>query len=127
MTTTSPPGRRHGDRLTPENAALVLLDHQTGIMLGVADFGPTEFKNNVLALAGLAHIHGLPTVQTTSFETGPNGPLMVPTNRVAAAGERQGDWRKATGEKLGGPFGGRLTFHGDVQSNIAVRAGGGRG
>ena len=38
---------------------------------------PDEFKNNVLALAALrASIFKLPTILTTSFENGPNGPLV---------------------------------------------------
>lgn len=42
----------------------------------VQDFTPDEFKNNVLALADLAKFFNLPTILTTSFEQGPNGPLM---------------------------------------------------
>lgn len=61
---------------TPQNAAMVLLDHQTGIMLGVGDFTAAEFKNNILALAKIAKVYDLPTVLTTSYEDGPNGPLM---------------------------------------------------
>ncbi len=37
---------------------------------------PDEFKNNVLALADLAKYFKLPTILTTSFENGPNGPLV---------------------------------------------------
>ena len=35
-----------------------------------------SFKNNVLALGDLAKYFNLPTILTTSFETGPNGPLV---------------------------------------------------
>lgn len=62
--------------LTPDNAALVLLDHQTGIMQGVQDFPPAEFRSHVLALAKVGRIFGLPVVLTTSYDTGPNGPLL---------------------------------------------------
>ena len=40
------------------------------------DYGPDEFRNNVLALAGTARYFGLPTILTTSFEQGPNGVIM---------------------------------------------------
>jgi nicotinamidase-related amidase len=42
----------------------------------VRDIEPDSFKNNVLALAHLANYFKLPTILTTSFETGPNGPLL---------------------------------------------------
>ncbi|AKT41504.1 isochorismate family cysteine hydrolase YcaC [Chondromyces crocatus] len=62
-------------RLRKEDAAVLLVDHQAGLMSLVRDFHPDEFKNNVLALADLSKYFGLPTILTTSFETGPNGPL----------------------------------------------------
>lgn len=42
----------------------------------VRDIDPDKFKNNVLALAALAKYFNLPTILTTSFEQGPNGPLV---------------------------------------------------
>jgi nicotinamidase-related amidase len=42
----------------------------------VRDIDPDTFKNNVLALADLAKHFKLPTILTTSFEDGPNGPLV---------------------------------------------------
>jgi nicotinamidase-related amidase len=42
----------------------------------VRDIDPDRFKNNVLALADAARYFGLPTILTTSFEDGPNGPLV---------------------------------------------------
>ncbi len=63
-------------RLDRDNAAVLLVDHQTGLLSLVRDFDPDKFKNNVLALADLAKYFNLPTILTTSFETGPNGPLV---------------------------------------------------
>ncbi|MDR5886464.1 MULTISPECIES: isochorismate family cysteine hydrolase YcaC [Halomonadaceae] len=63
-------------RLDKENAAVLLVDHQTGLLSLVRDIDPDRFKNNVLALADLAKYFGLPTILTTSFEDGPNGPLV---------------------------------------------------
>lgn len=63
-------------RLDKKNAAVLLVDHQTGLINLVQDFTPDEFKNNVLALADIASYFKLPTILTTSFEDGPNGPLV---------------------------------------------------
>lgn len=63
-------------RLDKNNAAMLLVDHQTGLLSLVRDIDPDKFKNNVLATADLAKYFGLPTILTTSFETGPNGPLV---------------------------------------------------
>ena len=65
------------ERLTPENAALLLIDHQTGLMLGVGTLEPTKLRNNALAFAELGKVFNLPTVVTTSASDGPNGPLMA--------------------------------------------------
>jgi nicotinamidase-related amidase len=63
-------------RLDRADAALLLVDHQSGLISLVQDFSPNEFKNNVLALAACGAYFKLPTVLTTSFEEGPNGPLV---------------------------------------------------
>lgn len=63
-------------RLDKNNAAMLLVDHQTGLLSVVRDIDPDKFKNNVLATADLAKYFNLPTILTTSFETGPNGPLV---------------------------------------------------
>ena len=63
-------------RLDKNNAAMLLVDHQTGLLSLVRDIDPDKFKNNVLATADLAKYFNLPTILTTSFETGPNGPLV---------------------------------------------------
>ena len=63
-------------RLDKDNAAVLLVDHQTGLLSLVRDIDPDKFKNNVLALSDLASYFKLPTILTTSFEDGPNGPLV---------------------------------------------------
>jgi nicotinamidase-related amidase len=60
-----------------------LVDHQTSLISLVQDFSPNEFKNNVLALADVARLFELPTILTTSFEQGPNGPL-VPETKISS-------------------------------------------
>lgn len=63
-------------RLDKDNAALLLVDHQAGLISLVQDFAPNEFKNNVLAVGALGKFFNLPTILTTSFEEGPNGPIV---------------------------------------------------
>lgn len=64
------------EKLTADNCAMLLIDHQTGTMLGVQDIRLDQFRSNVLALAKTAKAHNLPTVLTASYAEGPNGPLM---------------------------------------------------
>jgi len=63
-------------RLSVDQAVVLLVDHQVGLLSLVQDYTPDEFKNNVLALAGTAKLFGLPTILTTSFENGPNGVIL---------------------------------------------------
>lgn len=63
-------------RLDKDQAAVLLVDHQAGLLSLVRDIDPDRFKNNVLALGDLAKYFNLPTILTTSFEEGPNGPLV---------------------------------------------------
>lgn len=64
------------NRLNKDDVTLLMVDHQAGLLSLVRDFGPDDFKNNVLALADIAKFFGIPTILTTSFEEGPNGPLV---------------------------------------------------
>jgi hypothetical protein len=52
--------------LTSENAALVLVDHQVGLMTGVRDCSIAELKHNVVGLAKAATALRLPIVATTT-------------------------------------------------------------
>lgn len=63
-------------RLNRDEAVVLLVDHQVGLLSLVRDIDPDKFKNNVLALAESAKYFNLPTILTTSFEEGPNGPLL---------------------------------------------------
>ena len=66
--------------LTSENAALVLIDHQVGLMTGVRDYSTGELKHNVVALAKAAKALKLPIVVTTTARDsmwGPTFPELV--------------------------------------------------
>ena len=62
-------------KLDKDNAVVLLVDHQAGLASLVREIDPDKFKNNTLAVAELAKYFNLPTILTTSFEDGPNGPL----------------------------------------------------
>jgi len=64
------------ETLNSDNAALLLVDHQTGLAQCVRDMSPETWKNNALAIAKIGKIFNLPTVLTTSAEDGANGPLL---------------------------------------------------
>ncbi|MDT0184006.1 isochorismatase family protein [Microbacterium sp. ARD31] len=64
------------NRLERERTALVLVDHQVGLLLGVHDQDQEQLRRNVVALAKFAKVYGLPVVVTTSAEQGPNGALL---------------------------------------------------
>jgi nicotinamidase-related amidase len=73
---------RNYEQLTAENAALVLVDHQIGLMTGVRDVSIGELKHNVVALAKAAKALKLPIVVTTTARDsmwGPTFPELVET------------------------------------------------
>ncbi|HEY2139487.1 MAG TPA: isochorismatase family protein [Chthoniobacterales bacterium] len=66
--------------LTSENSALILVDHQVGLMTGVRDYSTGELKHNVVALAKAAKALKLPIVVTTTARDsmwGPTFPELV--------------------------------------------------
>lgn len=72
--TWAPSGKR--ERWTPDNCVFAFIDHQTGLMNLVENTTAVTYKNYVVGLGKLAKIHNVPTVFTTSAETGPNGPFI---------------------------------------------------
>jgi nicotinamidase-related amidase len=66
--------------LSSDNAALVLVDHQVGLMTGVRDYSIAELKHNVVGLAKAARALKLPIVVTTTARDsmwGPTFPELV--------------------------------------------------
>src|ERR1700751_6074084 len=62
--------------LTSDNAALMLVDHQVGLMTGVRDYSTGELKHNVVALAKAAKALKLPIVVTTTARDSMWGPTI---------------------------------------------------
>ena len=72
--------KRAYELLTSENAALILVDHQVGLMTGVRDYSTGELKHNVVGLAKAAKAQSLPIVVTTTARDsmwGPTFPELV--------------------------------------------------
>jgi len=63
------------ERIDKNNVVLLVVDHQVGLFQMTHDMQPDLFKNNVIAHAAIGKVFNLPTILTTSAETGPNGPL----------------------------------------------------
>jgi nicotinamidase-related amidase len=66
--------------ITRENAAVVLVDHQVGLLSGVRDIPLGELKHNVVAMARAATVLGIPLVVTTTAAEsmwGPTTPELV--------------------------------------------------
>jgi nicotinamidase-related amidase len=66
--------------LTSENAALILVDHQVGLLSGVRDYSIAELKHNVVGLAKAAKALKLPIIVTTTARDsmwGPTFPELV--------------------------------------------------
>ncbi len=70
------PRNPFAERLTPENTAVLLIDHQVGLFSFLTSVEPMALKNNILGLAKTAKAFDLPTILTTSWPQGPNGPTM---------------------------------------------------
>ncbi len=64
--------------LTPDNAAVLFIDNQTTLTLGVQSIDLTLLKANTEGLAQVARMFGLPVVLTTTGggEHGPSGGLL---------------------------------------------------
>ena len=70
---------------TPENSALILIDHQVGIMRLVKNLPLEVVKRNTLALAKTAKILNLPVVITSSQENNIQGPLIQELEQILPA------------------------------------------
>src|SRR5881394_4191299 len=58
--------KRYQERLTSNNTALLLIDHQVGLFTGVRDIPVAELKHNVVALAKAVKVLGVPIIVTAT-------------------------------------------------------------
>lgn len=78
----------------PNDAVLLLLDHQTGLFQTVNDIQVSELRANTVALAKIAQQAGIPIIYTASEPDGPNGPIMEELPEAAPSAvyiSRQGE------------------------------------
>lgn len=67
----------------PDDLAVLLLDHQSGLFQTVKDIAVADLRRNVEMIARLASLLGIPVITTASEPDGPNGPLMPEIARDA--------------------------------------------
>jgi nicotinamidase-related amidase len=63
-------------RMTRDNTAVLLIDHQVGLFTGVRDIGVGELKHNVVGLARAAKALGLPIIAVTTARDSMWGPTI---------------------------------------------------
>lgn len=73
----------HKNVYTAENAAMLLIDHQTGTMSWTRSHDVEEVKKNAAQLAKIALAVGMPLVLTSSMEENVQGPLIPVLKDVA--------------------------------------------
>ncbi|RYY79214.1 MAG: isochorismatase family protein [Moraxellaceae bacterium] len=62
--------------IDPDDAVMLLIDHQSGLFQLVRDMDQPTLRNHAIALAKVAKLANLPTFTTASVPDGPNGPLI---------------------------------------------------
>ena len=74
----STPANFNGEtpKIDPANAAMLLIDHQSGLFQTIGDMPMPELRAHAAALAKMATLAKLPVITTASVPQGPNGPLI---------------------------------------------------
>ena len=74
----STPANFNGQRpvIDPDDAVMLLIDHQSGLFQTVGDMPMTTLRRHAAALASMATLAKLPVITTASVPQGPNGPLI---------------------------------------------------
>lgn len=72
------PANFNGQRpvIDPNDAVMLLIDHQSGLFQTVADMPMPVLRNHATALAKMATLAKIPVITTASVPQGPNGPLI---------------------------------------------------
>ncbi|UVE16831.1 isochorismatase family protein [Pseudomonas sp. LS44] len=69
--------------IDPDDTAMLLIDHQSGLFQTVKDMPMTELRNNAITLAKIATLAKIPVITTASVPQGPNGPLIPEIHEAA--------------------------------------------
>lgn len=62
--------------INPANAAMLLIDHQSGLFQTIGDMPMPELRLRAAALAKMATLAKIPVITTASVPQGPNGPMI---------------------------------------------------
>ncbi|HEL3255429.1 TPA: hydrolase [Stenotrophomonas maltophilia] len=81
----STPANFNGARpvIDPDNAAMLLIDHQSGLFQTIGDMPFTSVRARATALAKMATLAKMPVITTASVPQGPNGPLIPEIHEAA--------------------------------------------
>jgi nicotinamidase-related amidase len=81
----STPANFNGARpvIDPDNAAMLLIDHQSGLFQTIGDMPFTTVRSHAGALAKMATLTKMPFITTASVPQGPNGPLIPEIHKNA--------------------------------------------
>lgn len=69
--------------IDPNNAAMLLIDHQSGLFQTVGDMPMPTLRANATTLAKVATLAKIPVITTASVPQGPNGPLIPEIHKYA--------------------------------------------
>ena len=69
--------------IDPDDAVLLLIDHQSGLFQTVKDMEMTVLRANATTLAKVATLAKIPVITSASVSQGPNGPLIPEIHKYA--------------------------------------------
>ena len=69
--------------IDPNNAAMLLIDHQSGLFQTIQDMPFMEVRANATTLAKVATLAKMPVITSASVPQGPNGPLIPEIHKYA--------------------------------------------
>ena len=69
--------------IDPDNVAMLLIDHQSGLFQTVQDMPFTTLRRLASTLAKIASLAKIPVITTASVSQGPNGPLIPEIHQTA--------------------------------------------
>jgi nicotinamidase-related amidase len=69
--------------MDPNDAVMLLIDHQSGLFNLVKDIPVSDLRRNVTALAKVATLLNIPVITTATVPDGPNGPLIPDIHKAA--------------------------------------------
>ena len=78
MATIASPANFDGQKpvIDPNDAAMLLIDHQSGLFQTIGDMPMPTLRSHAAALAKMAALCKMPVITTASVPQGPNGPLI---------------------------------------------------